>query len=191
MQPVRVSARAADRRRHAVRLEIQRKDNLHTLSDRILTVNLALSTLVFYAAARIYVLPRLGGWSFRTVMMPILLLHSFRHLGLMFLTRGATYPGMPAQFAYPAALGDLLAAVLAFVSLVAVARNHWAGRVLVWVFNVEGTLDLMAAIVLATVYDAPVYMGPAYWIPAFWVPALLVTHYVTFLVLRRDRMSSA
>lgn len=191
MQPTQASARAADRRRHAVRLEIQRKDNLHTLSDRILTVNLALSTLVFYAAARIYVLPRLGGWSFRTVMMPILLLHSFRHLGLMFLTRGATYPGMPAQFAYPAALGDLLAAVLAFVSLVAVARNHWAGRVLVWVFNVEGTLDLMAAIVLATVYDAPVYMGPAYWIPAFWVPALLVTHYVTFLVLRRDRMSSA
>ena len=28
-------------------------------------------------------------------------------------------------------------------------------------------------------------MGPAYWIPAFWVPALLVTHYVTFIVLAR------
>jgi hypothetical protein len=26
-------------------------------------------------------------------------------------------------------------------------------------------------------------MGAAYWIPAFWVPALLVTHYVTFIVL--------
>jgi hypothetical protein len=26
-------------------------------------------------------------------------------------------------------------------------------------------------------------MGPAYWIPAFWVPALLVTHYITFVVL--------
>ena len=147
---------------------------------------------MFYVAARVYVLPRLGGWSFRTVMVPILLLHSFRHLGLMFLTRGATYPGMPAQFAYPAALGDLLAAVLAFAALVAVAGNHRAGRVLVWVFNVEGTLDLMTAIVLATVYGAPVYMGPAYWIPAFWVPALLVTHYVAFLVLlRRDRMRSA
>ena len=32
---------------------------------------------------------------------------------------------------------------------------------------------------------APVHMGAAYWIPAFWVPALLVTHYVTFIVLRR------
>jgi hypothetical protein len=26
-------------------------------------------------------------------------------------------------------------------------------------------------------------MGAAYWIPAFWVPALLVTHYITFVVL--------
>jgi hypothetical protein len=98
---------------------------------------------------------------------------------------------MPARFAYPAALGDLVAAVLAFVSLVAVVRNHRAGRLLVWVFNVEGTLDLMAAIMLATVYGAPVYMGPAYWIPAFWVPALLVTHYVTFLVLCGDRTTGS
>ena len=161
---------------------------MQTLFDRILTVNLVASTSVFYAAARVYVLPKLGDWGFRGVMLPILLLHSFRHLGLMFLTRGATYPGMPAQFAYPAALGDLLAAVLAFVSLVAVVRDHWTGRILVWVFNVEGTLDLMTAIVLATAFGAPVYMGPTYWIPAFWVPALLVTHYITFLVLRRERI---
>jgi len=30
-----------------------------------------------------------------------------------------------------------------------------------------------------------VTMGPAYWIPAFWVPLLLVTHYVTFVLLGR------
>jgi hypothetical protein len=49
----------------------------------------------------------------------------------------------------------------------------------------EGTLDLMAAITLGTVYGADVFMGAAYWIPAFWVPALLVTHYITFVVLIR------
>ena len=118
-------------------------------------------------------------------MLPILLLHSTRHLGLMFLTRGAIYPGMPSQFAYPAAIGDLLAAVLAFAALVAVAQNSKAARPLVWIFNIEGTVDLASAIMLATVYDAAVFMGPAYWIPAFWVPALLVTHYITFIVLRR------
>ena len=45
--------------------------------------------------------------------------------------------------------------------------------------------DLLAAITMATIYNAPVAMGPTYWIPAFWVPLLLVTHYVTFVLLRR------
>jgi hypothetical protein len=58
---------------------------------------------------------------------------------------------------------------------------------LVWLFNVVGSLDLIDAITLATVYDAAPFMGPAYWIPAFWVPALLVTHYLAFLILLRGR----
>jgi hypothetical protein len=105
----------------------------------------------------------------------------------MFLTRGATYPGMPPEFAYPAALGDMLAAVLAFAALVAVAGDRRGARALVWIFNVEGSVDLASAITLATVYKAMTTMGPAYWIPAFWVPALLVTHYITFVVLRQRR----
>ena len=53
-------------------------------------------------------------------------------------------------------------------------------------FNVEGFVDLLIAITLATVYDAEPFMGPAYWIPAFWVPALLVTHVITAMILWRD-----
>ena len=149
----------------------------------ILTVNLLFSTLVFGIAARIYVLPRLRDWGRERVLTAILVLHSFRHLGLMFLAPGAVYIGLPLAFARPAAFGDLIAAMLALVSLVAVRRRHKASRLLVWIFNVEGSLDLLVAIVLATVNRAAPYMGPAYWIPAFWVPALLVTHYVTFVVL--------
>ncbi len=159
-----------------------------TIMDSILTVNLLLSTLVFYVAARIYLLPRIQELRPRNVLLPILLLHSLRHLGLMFLTRAATNPGMPRQFAYPAAIGDLIAAVLAFTAIPAVMKNLPVARTLLWVFNVEGTLDLIVAITLATIYKAPVHMGPAYWIPAIWVPALLVTHYVTFIVLTRHRI---
>ena len=151
----------------------------------ILTVNLLFSTLVFWVAARLYVLPKLHEWEPRTILLPILLLHSTRHLGLMFLAPGATYAGIPSQFTYPAAFGDLLAAVLAMVAVPAVAARARAAKLLVWLFNIEGTLDLMTAIVLATITDAAPFMGPAYWIPAFWVPALLVTHYITFLVLVR------
>ena len=164
--------------------------NIEALFDRILTLNLIATTVVFYVTARIYLLPHLGRLRPRTVLIPILLLHSLRHLGLMFLTRGATYPGLPLQFAYPAALGDLLTAVLAFVSIFLVSRDSVYARPLVWLFNVFGTLDLLTAITLATVYGAPPFMGPTYWIPAFWVPSLLVTHYITFIVLTkywRDR----
>ena len=55
----------------------------------ILTVNLLFSTLVFGIAARIYVLPRLRDWGRERVLTAILVLHSFRHLGLMFLAPGA------------------------------------------------------------------------------------------------------
>jgi hypothetical protein len=150
----------------------------------ILTVNLALSTLVFWVAARIYVVPNLARWSPQAVLIPILLLHSFRHLGLMFLAPGATYPGMPPQFAHPAAWGDLLTAVLAMTAILS-----GTPRLLVWIFNVVGTVDLLAAITLATIYGAPAFMGPAYWIPAFWVPALLVTHYLTFVVLTEKNLT--
>jgi len=151
----------------------------------ILTVNLLLSTLIFWIAARIYVIPRLRDLSPRTILLPILLLHAFRHLGLMFLAPGATYQGMPQRFAYPAAFGDLLAALLALVAIPAVAMEARPARALVWAFNIEGTLDLLNAIVLATLDGAAAYMGAAYWIPAFWVPVLLVTHYLTFVVLLR------
>jgi hypothetical protein len=149
----------------------------------ILTVNLILSTFIFGIIAKIYLLPSLDELRTQTVLLPILLLHSFRHLGLMFLAPGATYAGLPAQFAEPAAYGDLIAAILALLSIPAVIAAHWSANLLVWTFNLEGTLDLLLAIMLATMYGASPYMGPAYWIPAFWVPALLVTHYITFLIL--------
>src|SRR5262245_26892838 len=153
----------------------------------ILTINLVLSTLVFWVAARLYVLPKIRDYEPRTILLPILLLHSLRHLGLMFLAPGAVYPGIPLQFTQPAAFGVLLAAALALIAIPAVAMRARSAQFLVWLFNIEGSLDLILAITLATVYNAAPFMGPAYWIPAFWVPALIVTHYLTFLVLIRGR----
>jgi hypothetical protein len=157
------------------------------ISDRVLTLNLIANTLIFYLVARLYLLPQLTRFRPQQILVPILLLHSTRHLGTMFLTRGATYPGLPLQFAYPAAFGDLLTAIMALVTIPTVLRGSSLARPAVWVFNVFGTTDLVVAIVLATIYNAPVAMGPSYWIPAFWVPLLLVTHYITFVFLLRRR----
>jgi len=65
------------------------------ISDRVLTLNLVANTLIFYLVARLYLLPQLPRFRPQQILVPILLLHSTRHLGMMFLTRGATYPGLP------------------------------------------------------------------------------------------------
>ena len=51
----------------------------------------------------------------------------------------------------PQLSGDLLAALLALSVTLALVRNTASTRLLVWVFNVEGTLDLFTAITLATI----------------------------------------
>ncbi|MCV0395754.1 MAG: hypothetical protein K5872_05805 [Rhizobiaceae bacterium] len=149
----------------------------------ILTINLAISTFLFWLVSRLYLMPRLSPVTAKAIIVPILLLHMSRHLGLMFLSPGAVYPGLPQQFAYPAALGDFIAAVLAAISLLLILKRLPGQRGMVWIFSLWGVADLAVAITLATAYNAEPFMGAAYWIPAFWVPGLLVTHYITFVIL--------
>jgi len=82
----------------------------------ILTVNLLFSTLCFGLLPG-FTSATITRATTQSVLLPILLLHSLRHLGLMFLAPGATYAGISQQFAYPAAYGDLLAALLALVAI--------------------------------------------------------------------------
>jgi hypothetical protein len=151
----------------------------------ILAANLLFNTLIFWIAAGIYLVPRLAELSPQIVLIPILLLHATRHLGFMFLAPGAVFPGMPPSFAYPAAIGDLIAAVLALACLLALTRRWAMTIVLLWIFSIEGFVDLLTAITLSTIFAADRFMGPAYWIPAFWVPTLLVTHVIVFTLLWR------
>jgi hypothetical protein len=154
--------------------------------DRVIVLNLLANTAIFYVAARLYLLPLVPHVDPQQILVPILLLHSMRHLGMMFLTRGATYPGLPSQFANKAAFGDLVTSIIAFVAIPLVLSGSGLAKPAVWIFNVAGTVDLLVALTTATIYNAPPAMGPAYWIPAFWVPMLLVTHYVTFVLLGRS-----
>jgi len=157
------------------------------LLDRIMAFNLALSTVIFYWAARIYLMPKLKEISAATIFVPILILHSLRQLGLMFMASGAVYEGMPPQFAYPAGIGDFISALLALFALYAIRQDKPFKIAAMWVFNVVGTIDLAFAISMATLHNASPYMGASYWIPSFWVPAFLVTHYIVFKKLLLDK----
>jgi len=157
------------------------------LLDRILTINLVMSTVIFYWVAKIYLMPKLKEVSAKAIFVPILILHSLRHLGLMFMASGAVYEGMPTKFAYPAGIGDFIAALLALFALYAIRRDKPFKITAMWVFNVIGTVDLAFAISMSTLHNASPYMGASYWIPSFWVPALLVTHYIVFKKLLLSR----
>ena len=157
------------------------------LLDRIMPLNIAMSTVTFLWAAKIYLMPKLKEMSATTIFVPILILHSLRHLGLMFMTSGAVYAGMPTEFAYPAGIGDFIAALLALFALYAVRRDKPFKLAAMWVFNVVGTVDLVNAILMGGIHNIGPYMGPSYWIPSFWVPALLVTHYIVFKKLSLGR----
>src|SRR2546427_10784446 len=120
--------------------------------DRVVALNLIANTVIFYIAARLYLLPLISRVRPQQILVPILLLHSTRHLGMMFLTRGATYPGLAAEFAYPAAFGDLFTAIIALVTIPIVLRGSTLAKPAVWLFNIVGTIDLLLAIVLATIH---------------------------------------
>jgi len=149
----------------------------------IVVLNLTLSLVAFIFIAKWYVTPWLETVSLDVALEPILLLHSFRHLGMMFLVPGVVSSKLMASFAFPAAFGDLLASLLAFIALIAL-RSGWRAAIpIVWIFNVEGTLDLIYAVSLGLIHGVGGLLGAAYWIPALLVPPLLVSHYLVFQLL--------
>lgn len=133
-----------------------------------------------------FIWPELHYRSHVDALRPLLTLHTFRFIGLSFLIPGVVPPGLPAAFATSAAYGDIVAAVLALLSLAAI-RNR-LGIPLVWLFNIWGTADLINAFYQANATELlPGELGAAFYIPTAIVPLLLVTHAVMFrLLLRRE-----
>jgi len=153
----------------------------------ILLLSMTFGLLIYSLIAKWYLLPWVNSVSRKEAFTPLLLLHCFRYIGLAFLIPGVVSPELSSAFANPAAYGDLLAAVLALLALIAL-RNGWAyALLLIWIFNIEGTLDFVTAIYQGLSFTTPGQLGAAYFIPVVIVPALLVTHFVIFkLLLFRD-----
>jgi hypothetical protein len=117
-------------------------------------------------------------------LRPLLLLHAFRYIGLAFLVPGVVSPDLPDVFARPAAYGDLATSLLALFGIATLGSR--LGTIIVWVFNIVGTVDLLNAFYQGDrigVGIAPGLQGAAYFIPTVLVPLLLVTHVLVFRIL--------
>src|SRR5215468_7222553 len=90
-----------------------------------------------------YIWPELSRRSRADALRPLLIVHCFRYIGLAFLVPGVVAPELPDAFARPAAYGDLIAAILAMLALATLKTRM--GLLLLWAFNLWGTIDLLYA----------------------------------------------
>jgi len=158
----------------------------------ILYMSIALGSTACALIGKWYVFPRLRALPLTEALKPLLLVHTFRYIGMAFLvTPGVVSPQLAPGFALPAAWGDLAVSLLAFLSLLAVSRKWSIAVPLVWFFNVVGMLDLAYAITNGARFGViDQLQGGAYFIPALAVPMILVSHYMIFKLLGRHHAFS-
>lgn len=154
--------------------------------EALFGLSVLMSFLAFGLVTKLYILPRLRLMRREEAILPLVVPHAFRFVGLSFLVPGVASRTLPHAFAAPAAYGDLLAAVLAIIATLALsARARWAIAA-VWVFNVWGSADLLNAIYQG-LGIGPGLFGAAFYIPTVLVPPLLVTHALIFWLLLRPK----
>src|SRR5246127_4123565 len=106
-------------------------------------VSIAFSLIAWGIVTARYIWPELRLRQRADALRPLLILHSFRFIGLAFLVPGVVSPDLPSAFAHSAAYGDLIAAALALLSLSSLPTR--AGKAVTWIFNTWGTADLLNA----------------------------------------------
>ena len=156
----------------------------------MLPLSITMGLVAYGLIAKWYVLPALKSIELADALTLLILPHLFRYVGLAFLIPGVTDVPLDPRFSNPAAYGDLVAALLAFVAIGALrAKSRWAIHA-TWIFNIFGLLDLMTAVSLGIRFTEDGTLGATYFIPALIVPGLVVTHVMIFGLLRQQSEKS-
>src|SRR5215831_14635724 len=151
--------------------------------------SIAFSCIAWGIVAARYIWPELRLRQQAEALRPLLILHSFRFIGLAFLVTGVVSPGLPSAFAHSAAYGNIIAAILACLALISLPTA--SGIVIAWFFSLWGTADLFTAFYQANHAGLTAgQLGSTYFIPTFIVPLLLITHGLGFRILLRHENES-
>jgi len=153
---------------------------------QIFLVQFTLSLVLYSLIAKWYIAPRLAKLPLHDALIPLLFLHAFRHMGLVFLVPTVVGSTLPELFAVPTAYGDLLTGLLALLAIVGL-RGRWPGGIaLAWLVNVIGILDFMWGnyqglkfqVALGAAYYIPTVVNPAMWVAHFMMLWMLIKHLV-------------
>jgi len=158
-------------------------------ADALLGLSVLMSFVAFGIVTKLYILPRLRVMRREEAILPLVVPHTFRFVGLSFLVPGVVSPSLSPAFAAPSAYGDLVAAILAVIATLALSAHAGWAIAAVWIFNLWGATDLLNAIYQGQigVGIGPGSLGAAFFIPTVVVPPLLVTHALIFWLLLRPK----
>ncbi|HEY7303249.1 MAG TPA: hypothetical protein VH601_03995 [Bryobacteraceae bacterium] len=153
-------------------------------------VSIAFSFIAWGIVTARYVWPELRLRPRAEALRPLLILHSFRFIGLAFLVPGVVSLDLPPAFAHSAAYGDIMAAILALLALMSLPSA--AGVVIAWIFSLWGSADIVNAFYQAERSGLMAgQLGAAFYLPTLIVPQLLITHGLAFRVLLQHQNVSA
>jgi hypothetical protein len=153
-------------------------------------VSIAFSLIAWGFVTARYIWPELRLRPRAEALRPLLILHSFRFIGLAVLVPGVVSPDLPATFAHFMAYGDMIAAILAVLSLLLLSNA--AGIAAAWIFNLFGLADLLNAFYQAGHAGMLAgQLGAAFFLPTLVVPLLLITHAVSFRILLQQQPQPA
>ena len=153
-------------------------------------VSIAFSFVAWGTVTARYIWPELRERTRTDALRPLLVLHSFRFIGLAFLVPGVVSLDLSSAFAHSAAYGDMIAATLALLSLRLLPSS--AGVASAWIFSVWGSADILNAFYQANHAGLLAgQLGAAFFLPTLIVPLLLITHGLGFRILLQHQPEPA
>jgi hypothetical protein len=152
--------------------------------------SIGFSLIAWGIVAARYIWPELRHRERSEALRPLLILHTFRFIGLAFLVPGVVSADLPPAFAHSAAYGDITAAILALAALQLLPSA--TGVASGWIFNLWGLADILNAFYQANHAGLLAgQLGAAYFLPTLVVPLLLITHGLAFRILLRQQAKPA
>lgn len=138
-----------------------------------------------------FVRPWLRAKPLSTALSILLVPQLFRHVGVSLLVPEIVDSTFPQAMARQTAIGDTVAALLAWVALVSL-RVGWRHAVaMVWTFNLVGLSDMVVNLGNGMRFQVADDLGAAWFGIAFVVPAMLVIHVLIFVFLLSARGRAA
>ncbi len=101
--------------------------------------------ITFYFAFKWFVFPKLAKLSIYDALVPMVLIHGLRYLGMVFMVDTQVYDAFPDDLAFTVGIWDYSTSILAIITAFAL-KNRWKYAIpLAWVFNIFGFTDLIVA----------------------------------------------